>query len=187
MEAKFGSCCLFHSTFLLSLAAQTFQPITALLLQNPEQGDLQKQLLWVPLNPCCFHLPLEVRHTHREAAGPSPLFLSPRGAEAWELYGVLGGLCLLYRDHSVTFEQRGRYEPDIPTVSHKQPRLSHTQSSPPSHFDFTAPSANLFCAPPPSLLPKCDLLPWRDIFGELRSVQCDGYRLSALVTLSSCQ
>lgn len=39
----------------------------------------------------------------------------------------------------------------------------------------------------PAFHPKCDPLPWGDIFGELRSVQCGRYRLSAPVTLYFCQ
>lgn len=62
----------------------------------------------------------------------------------------------------MTLEQRGRYEPDIPSASHKQPRLSHIQSSPPSSlFDFTVSAIMCWC--PFSI--KCDLQLGGDILG----------------------
>lgn len=109
---------------------------------RPEQ-QFAKQMLWVPSNPYSFHLPLEVRQRHPESTGLFPLCWAPTQPKPGSHAGFWVP-CVCLKGSRCGFEQRGRYEPDIPTVSHKQLRLSQSLSSPPSHFDFAAPMQTFF-------------------------------------------
>lgn len=129
------------------------------------------------LNPCGFHhLPWSQTHTPWDHRSVPIVREPPRSKIPGAMWGF-GWLASAFR--RITVRPRNKeggmnlISPQCHTNSHVFHTLGRllllTLTSPP-------PLGNLFCAP------NVTLCPGGDIFGELRSVQCDRYRLRALVT-----
>lgn len=141
---------------LKRFGAQTqLQPITVLLVYKPEQGDLQKQLLRVPLNPCGFHLLLEVRHTHHETTGSSPLCWAPAERKPGSYVGFWMA-CFCFRGITVQLWNKEGCMNLISPQCHTNSHVFHTLSRLLLSLWLHRPCAKTFSVPPK---PKCDPLP----------------------------
>lgn len=136
-------------------AAQTqLQPITVLLVQKPEQGDLQKQLLWVPLNPWGFYFRLEVRHTHHETAGSSPLCCEPLRSESPGAMWGFGWLVSALEGSQWDFGTKREVWTWYPhSVAQTATSFTHSAVSSLSLW-LRRPCANLFCGPSTPMWPS---------------------------------
>lgn len=120
-----------------------------------------KQLLRVPSNPCGFHLPLEVRHTHHETTGPSPLCWVPAELKPGSYVGF-SVACLCFRGITVCLcNKEGGMNPISPQC-HTNSHVFHTHSALLLLTLTSPPLCKPFLDPPFHL--KCDPLPWRDIW-----------------------
>lgn len=88
-----------------------------------------KQLFWVPSNPCGFHLPLEVRQTHHETTGLSPLYWVPAEQKPGS-YAGFWVACLCFRGITVCLCNKERGMNPISPQCHTNSHVFHTLRAP---------------------------------------------------------